>query len=63
MALAATTVVFGHDCSELRRGGPPSLLCSDSLVEISALARPVLDSVYTEFWNRGLPIARWRPLP
>ncbi|GFZ16840.1 ARF-GAP domain 1 [Actinidia rufa] len=55
MALIGTTIVFGHDCSELRHGGPPSLLCSDSLVEISALARPMLDSVCIEFRHRGLP--------
>ncbi|GFY84817.1 hypothetical protein Acr_03g0015910 [Actinidia rufa] len=53
MALDETTVVLDHDCSELRREGPPSLLCSDSLVKISALARPVLNSVCTELRHKG----------
>ncbi|GFY93143.1 phosphorylethanolamine cytidylyltransferase 1 [Actinidia rufa] len=35
MALARTTIVFGNDCSELLCEGSLSLLCSDSLAEIS----------------------------
>ncbi|GFZ20468.1 hypothetical protein Acr_28g0011730 [Actinidia rufa] len=55
IALAGTAVAFSHDCSDLQSGRSPSLLYSDSLVEISALARPVLDSVRIEFRHRGLP--------
>ncbi|GFZ00063.1 hypothetical protein Acr_13g0014620 [Actinidia rufa] len=39
--LAWTAVAFGKDSSELWHEGPPSLLCSDSSAEISALARPM----------------------
>ncbi|GFZ08884.1 hypothetical protein Acr_20g0006920 [Actinidia rufa] len=54
LALVGAAVAFNHDCSELQNGETLSLLCSDSLVEIFALVRPVLDSVRTEFWHKGL---------
>ncbi|XP_057484624.1 40S ribosomal protein S8-like [Actinidia eriantha] len=46
MALARMAIVFGNDYSELRRGGSPSLLCSYSSAEISALARPVYKGLH-----------------
>ncbi|GFZ21466.1 hypothetical protein Acr_29g0006280 [Actinidia rufa] len=58
MAPAGTAVVFSHDCSELQCGGPPSLLSSDSLVEISALARLVLDSPHRVSAQRTTELAK-----
>ncbi|GFY97709.1 hypothetical protein Acr_12g0002500 [Actinidia rufa] len=43
MALAQTTIVFGNNYFELRHGGSPSLLYSDSLAETSALLGACLD--------------------
>ncbi|GFS33078.1 hypothetical protein Acr_00g0026230 [Actinidia rufa] len=46
MTLARMTIVFDNDYFELRREDFLSLLCIDSLAEISALARPVYKGLH-----------------
>ncbi|GFY96143.1 hypothetical protein Acr_11g0004490 [Actinidia rufa] len=52
MALARTAFVSGSDCSELQGRGFPNLFCSDSLAEVSALVRPVFNSIHIELQCR-----------